>query len=231
MKHFTERLNSLDCSQDIRDVVECIRQTVDRNGVVVWIDHSAKNGWGTRAKVGRRAVCRIDPKPVAGHVCVSIYGASAEDLSSAGRVHIRKEADPWVDVKTLEGARSLEPTIIRAFFAAQGEGSAIRRRRKAPTALSRPIAVAVSEVVLGRSPANATADQTVREYLSGLGFAHIGVIAPMSRAPGCEFRWLAPELLGTAVYALVVEGALKKQETPVARTRRSASECTPAHAR
>ena len=70
-------------------------------------------------------MCELDPKPLAGHVCVRITGANDEELKAGGTVHSRKNGRSWVDIADIQGAEAVEPFVGRAYREA---GSGTRRR-------------------------------------------------------------------------------------------------------
>ena len=125
LKEFNERLNSLECSQAIREIVAALRKAAEHAGPPSWIAHSGPGGgWGIRGKRDRRLVCQFDPKPTALHVCAQVPDADERELKAAGTVHLRKNGMHWVDVRDVRGARVLEPLIARAYAEA---GVALKR--------------------------------------------------------------------------------------------------------
>jgi hypothetical protein len=114
---FEERLNSLECSDNIRSIVVCLRNEAERAGDdVSTLSHLAlSGGWGIRFKRGRAVFCRLDPKPSAEHVCVCIPAAEERVLSEAGTVHRRKNAWSWVDISDMRGAELLKNEIRLAY--------------------------------------------------------------------------------------------------------------------
>jgi len=119
LREFEDRLNGRECTQLIRDVVESLRKAAEQAGDVEWSAHSTPGGgWGLIGRRSGRIFCRFDPKPQAGHVCVSIPSADDTKLNAAGAVHKRKNAPSWVDIRDTRGARLLEPLIAEASAAA-----------------------------------------------------------------------------------------------------------------
>src|ERR1700730_4006144 len=134
-----ERLNSLECSQIIRDIVARLRTAADQAGTVVWRAHSTPGGsWGLAGKRANRVFCRFDPKPSIPPVCASVVGADEDGLKAAGTVHRRKNAESWVDIKDMRGANLLESLIAQAYAAA---GVAVSRHVE--RALSHPVTAAL----------------------------------------------------------------------------------------
>ncbi len=128
VKQFEERLNSSDCSSVVRTVVYSLRAMAERQEPREWTirAHSGSgSGWGIEYKRGGLVFCRFDPKPNVEHVCVFVRGAAESDLEGAGKVHRRKNAPPWVDIRDERGAKALEPLIQRAFADA---GIALKRQ-------------------------------------------------------------------------------------------------------
>lgn len=116
---FDDRLNSLECSQEIRDILTYLRETAEQAGTVSWRAHSTPgSGWGITGKLSGRLFCRFDPKPSVPHVCAFIRGAAERELEAAGTVHRRKSGGPWVDIRNMRDAKVLEPLIARAGAAA-----------------------------------------------------------------------------------------------------------------
>ena len=125
---FDEGLRSVDCSQEIRDIVARLRSAAQQGGPVEWQAHSNRGGWGIAAKRANRVFCRFDPKPTVPHVCVNILGADDEELNIAGTVHRRKNAPSWVDVCDVPSALLLQPFIARAYHIAESSRSRSRPR-------------------------------------------------------------------------------------------------------
>ena len=123
LSEFDDRLNSGECSQIIRDIVACLREAAGRVGGIWRSAHSAlERSWGIVGMRGGRVVCRLDIKPYAGHVCVSIPGADDRQIVAAGAVHCRKNAPSWVDVRDVKGAGRIAP-LIAAACAEMAEGA------------------------------------------------------------------------------------------------------------
>jgi len=130
LKEFDERLNSMECSQAIREIVAALRKAAEQAGPTSWIAHSGSGGgWGIRGKRDRRLVCQFDPKPTALHVCAQVPGADERELKAAGTVHLRKNGSHWVDVRDVQGAKTLEPLIARAYAEAGADLSRPASRR------------------------------------------------------------------------------------------------------
>jgi len=112
LREFEDRMNSRECTQLIRDIVASLRTGAERAGEISWSAHSTPGrSWGIIGKRGGQVICRLDLKPEAGHVCVSIPGADDTKLNAAGTVHKRKNAPSWVDIRDTRGAGLLEPFI------------------------------------------------------------------------------------------------------------------------
>ena len=125
VREFEDRLNSMECSQLIREIVTALRNAARKAGPMLWTAHSGPGGgWGIRGKRDRRLVCQFDPKPTALHVCAQVPGADERELKAAGTVHIRKNGLHWVDIRGVQGAKVLEPLIARAYARA---GEALSR--------------------------------------------------------------------------------------------------------
>jgi hypothetical protein len=114
---FEERLGGMDCSDTLRRIVASLRAVAEEDDSREWTSIAGDRGswWGMRYKRGRSVYLRIDPKPVAGHVCVCVPGAEDEPLKAAGQVHRRKNDWPWVDVKDVRGAEVLADEIRQAY--------------------------------------------------------------------------------------------------------------------
>lgn len=118
MKAFEDRLAGMDCTDILRRIVASLRAVAEEDDPKEWtsIADDSGNSWGIRFKRGRSVYLRIDPKPVAGHVCVCIPGAEEDVLKAAGQVHRRKNGAPsWVDVADVRGAALLADQIRQAY--------------------------------------------------------------------------------------------------------------------
>jgi len=117
VKDFEERLNSSECSQELRDIVAILRQAARGAGEDVEPRaHSTQgSGWGITYKRGTRVFCQFDPKPTALHVGADVRGADEAELQKAGRLHRRKNGKPWVHVEDANAAKKLVPLIHRAY--------------------------------------------------------------------------------------------------------------------
>lgn len=118
LEQFAVSLNSREYPQDVRNLVHALRQRAESCGddVRIRAHQSSKGSIGLTFKRGRRVFLRADPKPMKGHVCVSIPGASDEALASAGRVHRRKGIAPsWVDVTALAGVELLQLETLASY--------------------------------------------------------------------------------------------------------------------
>ena len=126
VEDFDERLNSADCPSHVRSIVGALRAHIVSCGPVNWRAHRSTSGWGLRAAVGGRIVCRMDPKPVGGYVGVQVMDAEPGEYAAAGRVNLRKNAPSWVHVATPEAAAALFPLISRAYITAQARATRMR---------------------------------------------------------------------------------------------------------
>jgi hypothetical protein len=100
-------------SQELRAIARELWQATERVGCKMSVHTTARGMRYITGRVGSRVVCRFDLKPVAGHVCVYVRGASDHVLLASGEVHRRKNAPSWVHVRSVEQAKRLE-TEIRA---------------------------------------------------------------------------------------------------------------------
>ena len=117
VKDFDERLNSSECNEELRAIVDQLRQAASGGGddVAPRAHSTPGSGWGITYKRGTRVFCRFDPKPRALHVAADVRGADEAELQKAGRLHRRKNGKPWVHVKYANDAKKLVPLIQRAY--------------------------------------------------------------------------------------------------------------------
>lgn len=130
VKEFEERIFSGECTQDIREIVACLRDVAEKAGpdVTIRAHSKPKGGWGITFKRAGRVFCRFDPKPQAGHVWALVSGGDRAALAVAGTVSGRGDG-PWVAIRDMRGAEQLVPSIQHAYDAA---GAALGRRIKNP---------------------------------------------------------------------------------------------------
>lgn len=220
ISEFDERLNSLECSQIIRDIVARLRAAADQAGPVVWRAHSTPgSGWGIAGKRANRVFCRFDPKPSIPHVCASVVGADEDGLKAAGTVHRRRNAASWVDIRDMRGANVLEPLIAQAYATA---GVAVSRQvekassRPATTALVQRAQVVVAPARLtsavnhGHQISADDPPSDVRKDLEARGFVHAGVIRPIDSGKSCRAEIKSLGFSKSVVYCLVVGDDFKK---------------------
>lgn len=220
ISEFDERLNSRECGQAIRDIVARLRAAADQVGAVVWRAHSTPGGgWGITGKRAKRVFCRFDPKPSVPHVCVSVTGADEASLKAAGTVHRRKNAESWVDIRDVRGAKLLEPLIGQAYAAAVVVPN--RHAEKAVSRLATGVLVQNAPVVVARGHLTSAENQEhqvssddapsdVRKDLQALGFVHVGVIRPLDSGKSCRAEIKSLGFSGSVVYGLVVGHEFKK---------------------
>lgn len=118
LEQFAVCLESRDYPQAVRDLVHALRMRAESVGddVRIRAHQSPRGSIGLTFKRGRRVFLRADPKPMKGHVCVSIPGASDEALAPAGGVHRRKGIAPsWVDVTALAGVELLHSETLASY--------------------------------------------------------------------------------------------------------------------
>jgi hypothetical protein len=112
VEEFEARLNGLECSQNLRDLVRGLRDAVETVGPVSWHGLSTTAGWGINARRHGRVVCRFDPKPRRDHVWVLVPNASASDLAAVGSLSLQPG---WVAVTTLLGGNVQRLTELFAW--------------------------------------------------------------------------------------------------------------------
>ena len=118
IRDFDERLNSLDCSQVIREIVACLRDAAEQAGGIDVSSNAystASGGWGITYKRDQRVFCRFDPKPNKLHVWAFVLGADTNELTDAGTLSAQKG---WVAISNLRSAELLAPAIVRAYTVA-----------------------------------------------------------------------------------------------------------------
>ncbi len=197
----------------------CLREAAAKAGPVVWRAHSTSGGgWGITGKRDRRTFCSFDPKPSVPHVCASVPGADEHELKTVGTVHLRKNANPWVDVKDLRGAGCLEPLILRAYAAAAPTPTPVKQAVTQPNLrpTSRPaVAITLESPVPALLPVGARTGEgdrrvSVREDLRLQGFVHAGAIRSLDSGRICRAELKPLGFRGCVVYGLVVLDQFKK---------------------
>lgn len=220
VEDFDERLNSADCPSHIRTIVGDLRTHIANCGPVTWLAHWSQGGWGIRASVSGRIVCRMDPKPVGGYVGVRVMDAEPEELKAAGAVYLRGDAPPWVHVPSPEAAAKLVPLISRACATAQARVPPSRRTdspRRSSVVPAPEVVAAPPPPADSLTPSSEASD--ARRELADLGFRKAGSIRPVANGTSCTYD--VDDVTGFLVYAHVVGSTVMKIgiTTPSLRSR------------